>query len=207
MRTPRRASLEIVAVCLATAFLLATGIQCTPRDAGHIARLEAIGYRAAMASLQRRHATDSALRTVDSVTRIMTNRIAANRRVEARLLETLAANDALLADTSRIAIDGRERELFVALQRTTEVARLFRDSTDVLLTSVTDLLSAHEAEREAWLAEREQNTIQVAAQAHLITALRAANRCSFLRIPCPTRKQAAVGGFVVGVLTLGVLIP
>jgi hypothetical protein len=184
------------------------GIRCSAyRQGGDDARLAVLeqnAHKASLAGIRSRAVTDSVIRKVDSVTREVTNRIASNRKVEARLLETLAANDSLLADSSRSAIEGRATELFVALQRTTEVARLFRDSTEVLLTGVAILVSAHEAERSAWLAERESNTNLLAAKNNLIAALEARECRVLWRIPCPSRTQTFVGGVVVGVLTLAV---
>jgi len=189
--------------------LLAGGVRCSAyRQGGNDARLavlEANAYKASMAGIRSRAVTDSVIRTVDSVTRIMTNRIASNRKVEARLLETLAYNDSLLS--AYALTDGANdttRTLMIALQRTTEVARLFRDSTEVLLSTVLFSISAHDAERSAWLAERESNTTLLAAKDNLISALQARECRVLWRIPCPTRKQSVVAGFVVGVLTLAV---
>ena len=192
------------------------GVRCSRPENADLERFERMGYRAAMGSLKRRAVTDSVIRKVDSVTRIMTNRIASNRKVEARLLERLAANDSLLSayalptcadssastlpDSSRNQKECRERDLFVALQRTTEVARIYQDSTQALVSTVLFSIAAQAEERQAWLAEREHNTIQVAVQDSLISALRESKQCRILFVPCPNRVQS------VGIGALGMLL-
>jgi hypothetical protein len=178
-----------------------------------LAALESNAYKASMAGIRSRAVTDSVTKVTDSVTRIMTNRIASNRKVEARLIERLAANDSLLSayalntadDDStyalKTAIEGRATELFVALQRTTEVARLYRDSTETLITGVAILLSAHEAERQAWLAERAKAAEAIALERQVSEHLRKQARCRILGASCPTRIQSAMVG-AVGVLLL-----
>jgi hypothetical protein len=193
-----RISLEGLGLAVLALALVLSVTRCKAvrdgRAAERLAALEANAYKASMAGIRSRAVTDSVIRTVDSVTRIMTNRIASNRKAEARLLETLAANDSLLADSSRSAIEGRATELFVALQRTTEVARLFRDSTEVLLSTVLFSISAHEAERQAWLAERAENAKLIAAERQVSTHLRKQARCRMLGASCPTRIQSAMVG-------------
>jgi hypothetical protein len=132
----------------------------------------------------------------------MTNRIAANRKVQARLSATLAVNDSILSLPPDSVGEGVLRD---QLAKTSEVARVFRDSTQVLLSTVLFSISAHEAERSAWLAEREQNAHLLAAQAAVIAALKDRECRVLWRIPCPSRTQTFVGGVVVGVLTLAVV--
>jgi hypothetical protein len=172
------------------------------RDAERLAAREANAYKASMAGIRSRAVTDSVIRTVDSVTRIMTNRIAANRKVEARLLETLAYNDSLLS--AYALTDGANdttRTLMIALQRTTEVARLYRDSTEMLLNSVDVMVQASVREREAWLAERAKAAEAIALERQVSEHLRKQARCRVLGVPCPTRVQSAMVG-AVGVLLL-----
>ena len=118
-----------------------------------------------------------------------------------RLDGVLAANDSLLdvpVDSSDVVT------LRLALQRTTEVARLFRDSTETLIAGVAVLLSAHEAERQAWLAEREANTKLVAAKDSVISALRESGQaCRVLFLPCPSRVQSV--GIGAGIVLLLIL--
>lgn len=200
-----RISLEGLGLAVLALALVLSVTRCNAvrdgRNAERLAALESNAYKASMAGIRSRAVTDSVTKVTDSVTRIMTNRIASNRKVEARLLETLAANDSLLADSSRSAIEGRATELFVALQRTTEVARLFRDSTETLITGVAILLSAHEAERQAWLAERAKAAEAIALERQVSEHLRKQARCRILGASCPTRIQSAMVG-AVGVLLL-----
>jgi hypothetical protein len=193
-----RISLEGLGLAVLALALVLSVTRCNAvrdgRDAERLAALEANAYKASMAGIRSRAVTDSVTKVTDSVTRIMTNRIASNRKVEARLLETLAANDSLLADSSRSAIEGRATELFVALQRTTEVARLFRDSTETLITGVAILLSAHEAERQAWLAERAKAAEAIALERQVSEHLRKQARCRILGASCPTRVQSGMVG-------------
>jgi hypothetical protein len=182
------------------------GIRCSAyRQGGDDARLAVLeqnAHKASLAGIRSRAVTDSVTKVADSVTREVTNRIASNRKVEARLLETLAANDSLL----RLPPDSTDVLLLrLQLARTTEVARLFRDSTEVLLSTVLFSISAHDAERSAWLAEREAATAHIAAQAAVIAALKDRECRVLWRIPCPSRTQTFVGGVVVGVLTLAVV--
>jgi hypothetical protein len=170
-----------------------------------IRQAEAVGYRAAKASLARRHITDSAVSASRIAERSLIASVSANRKVEARLSATLASNDSLLSAYALTAgANDTAYTLYVALQRTTEVARLFRDSTEVVLRSVADLLSAHEAERQAWMAEREANTKLLAAKDSVISALRESEQgCRILFLPCPSRVQAVLIG---GAGTLALLL-
>jgi hypothetical protein len=185
--------------------LLAGGVRCSGTQNGRadaqLASLQANAHKASLAGIRSRRVTDSVIRKVDSVTREMTNRIAANRKVESRLSATLAENDSILSLPPDSVGEGVLRD---QLAKTSEVARVFRDSTQVLLSTVLFSISAHEAERSAWLAERESNTTLLAAKDNLISALQARECRVLWRIPCPTRKQSVVAGFVVGVLTLAV---
>jgi len=183
------------------------GIRCSAYRQGvaeaKLAQDYANAHKATLAGIRSRAVTDSVTKVTDSVTRIMTNRIASNRKVEARLLETLAANDSLLADSSRSAIEGRATELFVALQRTTEVARLYRDSTEMLLGSVERLLASQSEERSAWLAERAANDATIAAQRAVIRALER-RECRVLGVRCPSRRTVFLGGAAATLLLVSV---
>jgi hypothetical protein len=193
-----RISLEGLGLAVLALALVLSVTRCNAvrdgRDAERLAALESNAYKASMAGIRSRAVTDSVTKVTDSVTREVTNRIASNRKVEARLLETLAANDSLLADSSRSAIEGRATELFVALQRTTEVARLYRDSTETLITGVAILLSAQEAERQAWLAERAKAAEAIALERQVSEHLRKQARCRILGASCPTRVQSGMVG-------------
>ena len=169
--------------------------------AERVAHLEENAYKSSLAGIAARRSTDSLARENVVAAQRLARQAANSRKIAGRLDSLLAQNDAILADTSRTTDDSREAELFVALQRTNEVARLFRDSTDVLLTGVEVLLSAHEAERQAWLAERAANAAESIAKDALIAALKA-RECRVLFLPCPTRKQAAALGFLVAVVIL-----
>lgn len=170
------------------------GVRCAAYrqggDDARLAQLEANAHKVAKAGLVTR-------RTVDSVTRKMTNRIAANRKVEVRLSARLAANDSLLADSAFIDNPDIEKLSIIraALAQTTEVARVYRDSTNVLLASIPVLIAAHDAEREA-------NTKLVAAKDSVISAL-TARECRVLGMRCPSRRTAFAAGVV---LTLAAVV-
>ncbi len=94
--------------------------------------------------------------------------------------------------------------LRTALQRTTEVARLYRDSTDVLLGGIDRLLAAHEVERKAWLAERDSAALELSAERRISEHLRKQARCRVLGVPCLTRVQSGMvgAGSILLLLTL-----
>jgi hypothetical protein len=197
-----RISLEGLALGVLTLALVLGAVRCSGtrngRDAERLAVLEANAYKASLAGIRSRAVTDSVTKVTDSVTREVTNRIAANRQVEARLLETLAANDSLL----RLPPDSTDVLLLrLQLARTTEVARLFRDSTQTLISTVLFSISAHEAERQAWLAERAKAAEAIALERQVSERLRKQARCRILGASCPTRVQSAMVG-AVGVLLL-----
>ena len=124
------------------------------------------------------------------------SQVASNRKLSQRLSETLAANDSLLS-AYRLNPDDSSATytLSVALQRTTEVARLYRDSTEMLHNSVDVMIAAHVSERQAWLAERERNTILAATQDSVISALRGSKQvCRIVFVPCPSRVQSVAIG-------------
>ena len=174
------------------------------RRAERVAHLEENAYKASLAGIAARRSTDSLARENVVAAQRLARQVANSRKIAGRLDSLLAQNDAILADTSRTTDDSRETELFVALQRTNEVARLFRDSTDVLLTGVEVLLSAHEAERQAWLAERAANAAESIAKDALIAALRESEQaCRILFLPCPSRVQSVgIGAGIVLLLLL-----
>jgi hypothetical protein len=197
-----RISLEGLGLAVLALALVLSVTRCNAvrdgRDAERLAQLERNAYKSSLANLAARRTADSAMRATDLERKRLTNRIASNRKVEARLLETLAANDSLL----RISVDSVDvPTLRLQLQRTTEVARLFRDSTEVLLAAVLSSLSAQEAERQAWLAERAENAKLIAAERQVSAHLRKQARCRILGASCPTRIQSAMVG-AVGVLLL-----
>ena len=195
-------SIEGALLVVGLGVALLGGVTCTAQHyAERSARIVMLEAQVSAA----RHRTDSLIRLVDSVTRNVTTRMASNRKVGQRLSARLATNDSILS--AYALMDGANdttQTLIIALQRTTEVARLYRDSTDVLLGSVERLLASQSEERTAWLAERKQNTILVATQDSVISALRESGRaCRILFIPCPSRVQSAgIGAGVVILLLL-----
>jgi hypothetical protein len=196
--------LAVLALALVLSVQRCAGIQ-EGKQAERLAQLERNAHKATLAGLRQKARVDSVMRATDAERKRVVNLVAANRNLSARLDATLAANDALLSDSSRIAINGRERELFVALQHTTEVARLYRDSTDVLLGGIDRLLAAHETEREAWLAERAAAALELSAERRVSEHLRKQARCRVLGVPCVSRVNAYVGGILTGLLVVSVL--
>jgi hypothetical protein len=95
--------------------------------------------------------------------------------------------------------------LRLQLARTTEVARLFRDSTQTLISTVLFSISAHEAERQAWLAERAENAKLIAAERQVSEHLRKQARCRVLGVPCVSRVNSYLGGILTGLLLVSVL--
>ena len=200
-----RISLEGLALGVLTLALLLGAVRCSRpangREAERLAQLESNAYKSSLANIAARRTADSALRKVDSVTREMTNRIASNRQVEARLSATLAANDSLL----RLPPDSTDVLLLrLQLARTTEVARLFRDSTQTLISTVLFSISAHEVERQAWLAERAKAAEALALERQVSEHLRKQARCKVLGASCPTRVQSGMvgGGLVLLLIAL-----
>lgn len=160
-----------------------------------IAQLEAQGYAAARASLQRRRTTDSLTRLAQDAEQRVRAHASANRTLAARLSATLAANDSLLGDSLTLAPAAFTDSVVAALVRTTEVARLYRDSTTVLLGSIDTHLAAVAVERQGWLAERDANARELAAKDSLIAALRESEQgCRVFFVPCPNRVQSVAIG-------------
>jgi len=188
-----RATREILGVSLVTTLLLTFGISTCH---SHNDKRERIAALEAQVS-EARHRADSLAHIVDSVTRNVTSQIASNRKVGRRLSERLAANDSILS--AYALMDGANdttQALMIAIQRTTEVARLYRDSTEVVLASVADLISAHEPERQG-------NLKLLAAKDSVISAL-TATECRMLFLPCPSRVQSVgIGAGLVLLLLLG----
>ena len=153
-------------------------------DDARLAHLEANAHKVAKAGIVTR-------RTVDSVTRNVTNRIAANRKVGVRLSATLDTAEVVLANDSATVT-----ELRASLTAVTAEARVYRDSTDVLFDAVGSLILAHDAERIA------QDSLIAAKDA----VIRALNRreCRVLGVRCPSRRTVFLGGVITGVLTLAV---
>jgi hypothetical protein len=204
-----RISLEGLGLALLTLALFVSVARCDGRqegrDAERLAQLERNAYKSSLANIAARRATDSVVAANRIAERSLIARVAANRKVEARLSATLAANDSLLsAHRLNPADDDSVYALKTALARTSEVALLFRDSTEVILTQVADLLSANEAERRAWLAERESNTNLVAEKDKIIEHLRKQARCRVFGVPCLTRVQSGMvgAGSILLLLTL-----
>ena len=166
-----------------------------------IAQLEAQGYAAARASLQRRRTTDSLTRRTLEIERKVIVQASRLTTLGRQLNAVLAANDSILSLPPDSAGEGVLR---YQLANITEVARLYRDSTTVLLGSIDTHLAAVAVERQAWLAEREANTKLVAAKDSVISALRESEQgCRVFFVPCPNRVQSvAIGAGSVLLLLL-----
>ena len=196
-------SLEGVVLITCAVMLLLGVTTCNARRDGvrqeRVRQAEANAYKASLAGLAARRSTDSLVVANRIAERSLIASVASNRKVMLRLSETLAANDALLASDSADV-----PTLRLALQRTTEVARLFRDSTEVILSGVGILVSAHEAERGAWMAERAANAATISAKNKLIRELRESGQvCRIVLVPCPSRVQSlGIGAGIVLILLL-----
>jgi len=190
--------LAVLALALVLSVQRCAGMQ-EGKQAERLAQLERNAHKATLAGIRSRAVTDSVTKVTDSVTRQVTSQVAANRRLAARLDATLATNDSLLG------ADGVDvPTLRSALARTTEVARLYRDSTDVLLGGIDRLLAAHEFERKAWLLERDSSAQALAAERRVSEHLRKQARCRVLGVPCLTRVQSGMvgAGSILLLLTL-----
>lgn len=179
------------------------GVRCAAYrqggDDARLATLEANAHKSSLAGIQARRATDSVISAGAVIRQRVISLSADNRRLSAQLGAVLDANDSIL----RLPPDSTD-VLLLRLQfaKTTEVARLFRDSTDVLLGSVERLLASQSEERQAWMAEREANTKLVAAKDSVIAALKA-RECRVLGMRCPSRRTAFAAGVA---LTLAAVI-
>ena len=180
------------------------GVRCAAYrqggDDARLAQLEANAHKASLANVRARRATDSVTALSSRQADIVKQQSSRLTMQGDSLRSVLAQNEAIIADSFATVPDLRD-----ALRESNTMFRAYLDSTIVLQEAVSDLVEAQQVAEWAWMAEREQNTILADAQNNLIAALRAANRCSVLRIPCPTRKQAFVGGFVVGVVARAVV--
>jgi molybdopterin converting factor small subunit len=180
------------------------GIRCSAYRQGvaeaKLAQDYANAHKATLAGIRSRAVTDSVTKVTDSVTRRMTTQVAANRRLSARLDATLAANDSILSLPPDSVGEGVLRDQLV---RTTEVARLYRDSTEMLLGSVERLLASQSEERSAWLAERAANDATIAAQRAVIRALER-RECRVLGVRCPSRRTVFLGGAAATLLLVSV---
>ncbi len=189
--------LAVLALALVLSVQRCAGIQ-EGKQAERLAQLERNAYKSSLASIAARRTTDSVMRATDLERKRVTTLVAANRKLSAQLGAVLDANDSLL----RLPPDSTDVLLLrLQLAKTTEVARLFRDSTEVLLAAVLSSLSAQEAERQAWLAERAENAKLIAAERQVSAHLRKQARCRVLGVPCPSRVQSAMVG-AAGVLLL-----
>ena len=200
-----RISLEGLALGVLTLALVLGGVRCAGvrdgRDAERLAQLERNAYKSSLANIAARRTTDSVMRATDLERKRVTTLVAANRKLSAQLGAVLDANDSLL----RLPPDSTDVLLLrLQLAKTTEVARLFRDSTEVLLAAVLSSLSAQEAERQAWIAERAENAKLIAAERQVSEHLRKQARCRVLGASCPTRIQSAMvgAGSILLLLTL-----
>jgi hypothetical protein len=174
--------------------LLATRCGPDPRIAEleqQVETLQAVAERAQLV-------TDS-VTAASNAERIRVSTIAATaRRVNYRLRYALDSAEAVLGEVPPDTSVYIQR-LRASLANVTEQARQLSDSTDVLLGGIADLITAQDAERQAWLAERAATASVVAAQHRVIEQ----SRCSVLTMPCPTRVQSAIVG--AGLLLLLIL--
>ena len=181
------------------------GVRCSAyRQGGDDARLAQLAenaHKASLASLGARRITDSVTKATDAVTRRVTSQVAANRQLSQRLSETLAANDSILSLAPDSVGEGVLRD---QLAKTNQAVRLFQDSTKMLLNIVDVMMQTSVREREAWLAEREHNAIQLAAERQVSEHLRKQARCRVLGVPCLTRVQSGMvgAGSILLLLTL-----
>ena len=190
----RRISFEGLAVLGVAVVLLATRCGPDPRIAEleqQVETLQAVAERAQLV-------TDS-VTAASNAERIRVSTIAATaRRVNYRLRYALDSAEAVLGEVPPDTSVYIQR-LRASLANVTEQARQLSDSTDVLLGGIADLITAQDAERQAWLAERAATASVVAAQHRVIEQ----SRCSVLTMPCPTRVQSAIVG--AGLLLLLIL--
>lgn len=193
-------SLEGALIVAVSAVLLVGVTTCNAkRDGRREARLEILREnerKAVLAGIRSRHQADS-LAALSIRQGAIVKQQSSRLTILGRQLDAvLAANDSLLASDSSDVL-----ALRLALARTTEVARLYRDSTDVLLGSVERLLASQSEERRGWLAEREANAKLVASKDSLIAALRESEQaCRVLFLPCPSRVQSV--GIGAGIILL-----
>jgi hypothetical protein len=190
----KRISVEGLAVLGVAVVLLATRCGPDPRIAELEQQVEALQAVAERAQL----VTDS-VTAASNAERIRVSTIAATaRRVNYRLRYALDSAEAVLGEVPPETSVYIQR-LRASLANVTEQARQLSDSTDVLLGGIADLITAQDAERQAWLAERAATASVVAAQHRVIEQ----SRCSVLTMPCPTRVQSAIVG--AGILLLLIL--
>jgi len=201
-----RISLEGLGLAVLGLALVLSGGRCNAmrdgRDAERLAQLERNAYKSSLSAIHARAVTDSVTKVTDSVTREMTNQVASNRKLAARLSATLAVNDSILSLPPDSVGEGVALD---QLARTSEVARLYRDSTEVILTAIADLVSAHDAERQAWLAERATAAEAIALERKVSEHLRKQARCRVLGVPCVSRVNSYLGGILTGLLLVSVL--
>lgn len=160
--------------------------------------VERNAHKASLALIAQRRQTDAIARGTDSL-------LAQNRRLRGRVValrgdlrDALDSADAVLADS--LASVGTLR---VTLANVTERARTFADSTDMLLTHLHRMDSAVVAERQAWLAERNNAIQKIAADSILIGVLRKEAQCTILGpLPCPTRRTAFALGTIAPLILL-----
>lgn len=157
-----------------------------------IAQLEAQGYAAARASLRARRTTDSLTRRTLEIERKVIVQASRLTTLGRQLDAVLAVNDSILSLPPDSAGEGVLR---YQLAKTSEVARLYRDSTDVLLGSIDAHFAAVAIERQGWLAEREAHVKELAAKDRLIATLRESEQaCRIAFFPCPNRVQSVAIG-------------
>ena len=157
-----------------------------------IAQLEAQGYAAARASIRARRTTDSLTRRTLEIERKVIVQASRLTTLGRQLDAVLAVNDSILSFPPDSAGEGVLR---YQLAKTSEVARLYRDSTDVLLGSIDAHFAAVAIERQGWLAEREAHVKELAAKDRLIATLRVSvQACRIAFLPCPNRVQSVAIG-------------
>jgi hypothetical protein len=192
--------LAVLALALVLSVTRCAGIQ-EGKQAERLAQLERNAYKSSLANIAARRTTDSLARENIVAAQRLARQVANSRKIAAQLGAVLDANDSLL----RLPPDSSDvLTLRLQLQRTTEVARLFMDSTEVLLAAVLSSLSAQEAERQAWLAERAKAAEAIALERQVSEHLRKQARCRILGASCPTRVQSGMvgGGLVLLLIAL-----
>jgi type IV secretory pathway VirJ component len=184
-------------LAFACATLLLVGmVRCAAEREGRsqaaLAVLEANAHKASLAGIRSRAVTDKMIKASDAE-RARVNIVAANaRKVTYSLRSALDSAEAVLVEMpdSAVYVHPYVQRLHASLSTVTERARTLSDSTEVILTAIADLLSAQDAERQAWLAERESNANALQAKDAVIRALER-RECRVLGMRCPSRTTVA----------------
>ncbi len=160
--------------------------------------VERNAYTASLALIRQRRVTDSVVGQSQAV-------LAANRNLRARVAALGGdLRDAL--DSADAVRDSANYNITLYVERLEAVAaqaRVYVDSTDVLLAHLAQLDTAITRERQAWLAEREAATAKIRADSLVILDLRKRATCRIVGpVPCPSRRAAFLAGAIVPLILL-----